>query len=187
MPLQLITPPSLEPVTLDEAKAHLKVDTPDDDVLIATLITAARARAEWHMGRALVTQSWILWLDCWPGDGTAEIPLPPLRSVSAVTAYARDNTATVVDAQRYFIDTASAPGRVVFDCFTAPAFDLRRRNALAIAFDAGYGGAADDVPAPIREAILEIAAELYVNRGDGAEEPALIAQAMLAPYRIFKL
>ena len=187
MPLQLITPPSLEPVTLDEAKAHLKVDTADDDALIATLITAARARAEWHMGRALVTQSWILWLDCWPGDGVAEIALPPLQAVSAVTVYARDNTPSVVDASRYFIDTASAPGRVVFDCFTAPTFDLRRRGAVAIAFDAGYGGAADDVPAQIREAILQIAAELYVNRGDGPEEPAPIAQAMLAPYRIFKL
>jgi uncharacterized phiE125 gp8 family phage protein len=187
MPLQLITPPSLEPVTLDEAKAHLKVDTSDDDALIATLITAARARAEWHMGRALVTQSWILWRDCWPGDGIAEIPLPPLQAVSAVTAYARDNTPGVVDPSRYLVDTASAPGRVVFDCFTAPAFDLRRRNAVAIAFDAGYGGTADDVPAPVREAILQITAELYVNRGDGPEEPVPIAQALLAPYRIFKL
>jgi uncharacterized phiE125 gp8 family phage protein len=187
MPLQLITPPALEPVTLDEAKAHLKVDTSDDDALIATLITAARARAEWHTGRAFAAQSWILWLDCWPGDGIAEIALPPLTGVSAVTVYARDNTATAVDASRYFVDTASAPGQVVFDCLTAPGFDLRRRNAVAIAFDAGYGDAAGDVPAPIREAILDLATGLYVNRGDGPEEPVFTAQALLAPYRIFKL
>ena len=77
MSLQLITPPALEPVTLDEAKAHLKVDTTDDDALIERLIAAARARAEWHTGRAFLTQSWILWLDCWPPLDVAEIPLPP--------------------------------------------------------------------------------------------------------------
>jgi uncharacterized phiE125 gp8 family phage protein len=187
MPLQLITPPAIEPVTLDEAKAHLKIDTSDDDALIATLITAARARAEWHTGRAFVTQSWVLWRDCWPGDGVVEVPLPPLQSVSAVSVYARDNTATAVDAPRYFADTVSSPGRVVFDCLTAPAFDLRAVNALSIAFDAGYGGGAGDVPAPIREGVLEILAELYINRGDGPEEVAFAAQALLAPYRIFKL
>jgi uncharacterized phiE125 gp8 family phage protein len=187
MPLQLITPPALEPVTLDEAKAQLKVDTSDDDALITTLITAARARAEWHTGRAFVTQSWVLWLDCWPGDGIAQVPLPPLQSVSAVSAYARDNTANTVDPSRYFVDTVSAPGRVVFDCLTSPGFDLRRRNAVAIAFDAGYGAAASDVPEPLRQGVLEILAELYVNRGDGPEEIAPPAQALLAPYRIFKL
>jgi uncharacterized phiE125 gp8 family phage protein len=187
MPLQLITPPALEPVTLDEAKAQLKLDTTDDDALVTTLITAARARAEWHTGRAFVTQSWVLWLDCWPGDGIAQVPLPPLQSVSAVSAYARDNTANTVDPSRYFVDTVSAPGRVVFDCLTSPGFDLRRRNAVAIAFDAGYGGEAGDVPEPLRRGVLEILAELYVNRGDGPEEIAPPAQALLAPYRIFKL
>ena len=107
--------------------------------------------------------------------------------MSAVTVYARDNTPATVDASRYFVDTASAPGQVAFDCLTAPCFDLRRRNAVAIAFDAGYGAAADDVPMPIREAILDLAAGLYVNRGDGPEEPVFTAQALLAPYRIFKL
>jgi uncharacterized phiE125 gp8 family phage protein len=187
MPLQLITPPAIEPVTLDEAKAHLKIDTTDDDTLLTTLITAARARAEWHTGRAFVTQSWVLWLDCWPGDGIVEVPLPPLQSVSAVTVYARDNTANIVDPARYFTDTVSAPGRVVFDCLTSPGFDPRRGNAVAIAFNAGYGASESNVPSLVREGILEIVAELYVNRGDGPEEIAAPAQALLAPYRIFKL
>src|SRR6185503_18504563 len=86
MSLQLITPPLIEPVTLADAKLHLKVDTSDDDALIARLITAARASAEWHTGRALNTQGWILWLDCWPQCGVIEIPLSPLQRVSTVTA-----------------------------------------------------------------------------------------------------
>jgi uncharacterized phiE125 gp8 family phage protein len=183
MSLQLITPPALEPVTLDEAKAHLKVDTTDDDALITRLITTARVRAEWHTGRAFVTQSWILWNDCWAER--VEIPLPPLQSVTSVSVCAPGGTVTVLDPSAYTVDAASQPARIAFSCIAPIA--LRAINAVAIAFDAGYGDAADNVPAPVREAILEAVAELYVHRGDGPEEISLCAQALLAPYRVFKL
>lgn len=183
MALQIVTPPALEPVTLEEAKAHLKIDTADEDALIATLITAARARAEWHLGRALVAQSWIQWLDCW--REVVEMALPPLIGVTSVTGFARDGAGTAVDPSGYFVDTVSAPGRIAFGC--ARPDGLRARNAVAIAFDAGYGAAARDVPAPIREAILAIVADLHVNRGDGPGSAPASALALLAPYRIFKL
>jgi uncharacterized phiE125 gp8 family phage protein len=183
MPLQLIISPSVEPVTLDEAKLHLKVDTTDDDALIATLIAAARARAEWNTGRAFVTQGWMLWRDCWAE--CVEIPLPPLQAVSAVTVYAPDGTASVIDPSNYTVDTASQPGRIVFGCI--PPVGLRAVNAISVAFTAGYGDAAGDVPAPVREAILEIVAELYVHRGDAPADLTLTIQALLAPYRIFNL
>jgi len=183
MPLQLVAPPLAEPITLADAKAYLKIDTSDEDALISTLVTAARARAEWHTGRAFVAQSWILWLDCW--REVVEIPLPPLVAVTSVTAYASDGTPSVLSASDYFVDAASQPGRVALAC--VPPADLRRRNALAIAFDAGYGAAASDVPAPIGQAILAIVADLHLHRGEGpATEPAA-AQALLAPYRMFKL
>ena len=183
MPLQLITPPALEPVTLADAKLHLRVDTTDDDALITTLITAARARAEWHSGRAFVTQDWMLWRDCWAE--LVEIPLPPLQAVTAVNVYAPDGTATAIDPSNYTIDTASQPARLLFGCI--PPVALRAINAVSVAFSAGYGDAANDVPAPVREAILEITAELYVHRGDGPEEISLAAQTLLAPYRVFNL
>jgi uncharacterized phiE125 gp8 family phage protein len=183
MPLELVTPPALEPVTLADAKAYLKIDTPDEDALISTLITAARARAEWHTGRAFVAQSWILWLDGW--REVVEIPLPPLRAVTAVTRYAGDGSASVLDPGDYFVDTASQPGRVALAC--VPPSDLRRRNALAIAFDAGYGDDADTVPAAVREAILAIVADLHLHRGEGPVTEPGAAQALLAPYKIFNL
>src|ERR1043166_2474175 len=98
MSLQLTAPPAIEPVTLDEAKAHLKLDTDADDDLVTRLISAARARAEWHLGRALGAQSWILWLGGGPCAGLAEIPLPPLQSGASVPPYALDDSAMVLDA-----------------------------------------------------------------------------------------
>ncbi len=173
MPLQIITPPALEPVTLAEAKAQLKLDTDADDALISTLITAARARAEWFTGRAFVSQSWILWLDGWQ----------EVVEVTSVTTYARDGSATVLDPASYDVDLAG--NRVALGCIAPPG--LRSLNALAIAFDAGFGDAATDVPADIRAAILELMAELYVNRGDAPATECLGAAALLAPHRVFKL
>ena len=187
MSLQLTAPPVIEPVSLDEAKAHLKVDTTDEDALIARAIAGARARAEWHTGRAFVTQGWMLWLDCWPCTGAVEIPLPPLQAVTSITVYATDGTPTVLDPSTYQVDIASSPGRVLLSgCSVAP-MDLRTMNALAIAFTAGYGDDADDVPTQIREAILDYVADLYANRGDSDDANAnTAAQALLAPVPDFE-
>jgi len=183
MSLQLLFPPATEPVTLDEAKAHLKLDTADEDALVTTLITAARARAEWHTGRAFVTQRWRLFLDAWPADGVAEIPLPPLVSVEEVAVTDASGVRSVLDPTVYRVDAASQPGRVI--CNSRPTL-LRDRDCLEIAFTAGYGAAAA-VPAMVREAILEIIADLHAHRGDDDGPVGLSGQALLAPYRIFKL
>jgi uncharacterized phiE125 gp8 family phage protein len=186
MSLTLVTPSATEPVTLSEAKAHLKVDTTADDTLIASLITGARARAEWHTGRAFITQSWTLWLDAWPQNGPIEIPLPPLQSVTQVRVYALDDTPNVLDPAVYQVDAASAPARLALKETSAPPTNLRAVNAVEIAFTAGYGAAAG-VPQPIKQAILQIVADLYAHRGDEEGIVSFAAQALLAPYRIFKL
>ena len=69
MPIQTVTGPAVEPVTLAEAMAHLRVDINDDDMLISALITAARQHAETITRRALVTQSWKGVFDQFPMPG----------------------------------------------------------------------------------------------------------------------
>jgi uncharacterized phiE125 gp8 family phage protein len=187
MSLSLITPPAEEPVTLAEAKAHLKVDTSDDDALIASLIEAARARAEWHTGRAFVTQDWILRLDAWPLSGIVEIPLPPLQNVTNVTVHAGDDSAATLAASTYRVDLVSVPGRIALkNALAPPVVTLRATDGIAIAFSAGYGAAAA-VPQAVKQAILHIVADLYEHRGDADELVGQRAQGLLAPYRIFKL
>jgi uncharacterized phiE125 gp8 family phage protein len=187
MSLQLVSPPALEPVTLDEAKAHLKIDTTDDDALIGTLITGARARAEWHTGRAFITQSWTFALDAWPCGEPVEIPLPPLQAVASITTYALNDAATVLDPSLYQVDAASSPARIALKQGATLPVNLRAMNAIVIAFTAGYGDAESDVPAQIRDAILELVANAYANRGDTSGELPLDALALLAPYRVMKL
>jgi uncharacterized phiE125 gp8 family phage protein len=69
----------------------------------------------------------------------------------------------------------------------SPPIDLRAINAVAIAFTAGYGDAGDDVPAGYRQAILELIAFLYENRGEAPAELPLDVLALLAPFRLFHL
>ncbi|GAA0548107.1 putative phiE125 gp8 family phage protein [Rhizomicrobium palustre] len=179
MSLSLSSPPVGEPVTLVEAKAHLKLDTSDDDALLGTLITAARARAEWHTGRAFLSQSWVLRLDNWPE--MVEIPLPPLQSVQSLACITADGIRTLCDPASYRVDTASVPGRVFLP---KKPNNLRKQDCLELAFAAGYG---DTVPAALKEAILQIVTDLYTHRGDEGALVSPAGQVLLAPYRIFKL
>ena len=69
MPSVLVTGPSVEPISLAEAKLHLRVDITDDDTLITGLIISARQRAETITRRSLCTQTWKLVLDQFPAPG----------------------------------------------------------------------------------------------------------------------
>jgi len=61
--LSLKTAPAAEPVTLVQAKLHLRVDGADDDALINTLIASSRRYVENVTDRALINQTWEMFMD----------------------------------------------------------------------------------------------------------------------------
>lgn len=84
MALSLVTAPTVEPVSLAEAKLHCRVTSDEETPLLETLITAARERAERATRLALLTQTWDLVLDAFPPELFVELPKPPLASVTWV-------------------------------------------------------------------------------------------------------
>jgi uncharacterized phiE125 gp8 family phage protein len=84
MALVLISGPSLEPITVAEAKVHLRLDSTVEDILIASLILTSRLHIEAALGLALVTQSWRLQLDAWPTGAAVTLPLHPVSSLTSV-------------------------------------------------------------------------------------------------------
>lgn len=62
----LVSPPTVEPVTVAEAKLFARIDTTADDAIVNELIGAARKRCEEWRGRAFLTQTWQLFLDTFP-------------------------------------------------------------------------------------------------------------------------
>ena len=114
MALVLITAPTVEPVSLAEAKAHLRIDIDDDDTLIGGLITAARSHLE-NTARpklAMINQTWEYIADSWPASDTLELRPYPLQSVTSITYTDASAVATVFSAANYVVDTSTQPGRL---------------------------------------------------------------------------
>lgn len=173
--------PAGEPITLAEAKTWLRVDGTDDDVLIATLIEAARAYVETFTGRALITQQWELTLDAFPNgdryvDGRLreskissipgrEIILPraPLASVQSVKYYDTAGTLQTFSSASYFTDTRAEPGRVVLnEDYDWPETQVRP-NAIIVAYTVGYG-TPSQVPQVLRTALRFMVTHWFRNR-----------------------
>lgn len=188
MTLILVTPPAAEPVTLAEAKTFLKIEHDDEDTLIGTLIAAARLHVEAATRRVLVLQSWRLVLDGWPPRRLVEVPLSPVASVDAITVYDGEGEPAVLDPAGYVADVTSSPARILVRGTVAPEATF---NGIEIDLTAGYGET-DDVPAPLRQAVLQLAAHWYERRepvafGGSAQPAPLGFEALIAPYRVRSL
>jgi uncharacterized phiE125 gp8 family phage protein len=168
MAIKQTAAPTVEPLTLEEAKNHLRVDDDidEDDALINNFIAAARQDCEKFQNRAYVTQTWELWLDAWPDKDYIEIPLPPLQTISSVKYYDTEDTEATLSSDDYFVDAQSEPGRVVLNSGNSwPGTTLRPANGVCVTFVAGYGDAGD-VPKNIKSAILLLVGHFYEHRED---------------------
>ena len=204
MPLQLVTPSSEEPVTLWEAKLHLRVDFDEDDMLIASLITAARQAAETLTGRQFVTARWKMVLDSFPGPSLMGVPagqsfslpghavlLPkcPVQSVIAINYLDMGGALQTMPASSYTVDAACEPARItpVFGQIWPPT--LPQIGSVGVIFDAGYG-AASDVPAGIKSWIKLRVGSLYSHREEmatlsrGRIDPLPFVDGLLDGYRV---
>jgi uncharacterized phiE125 gp8 family phage protein len=179
--------PALEPVSLIEVKAHLRLTSDDEDALISLLITVAREALERRLERAFIAQGWTLWLDQWPDSHAVALPMRPLRTVTAVRTYSGSHSATTMAPAQYYIDAVSVPGRLIRSISSWP-LPGRTANGVEITFTAGHGEAASEVPAELRQAILLLVADLFENR-DAIATPILSPAVLdlIAPFRAWRL
>lgn len=183
--------PAVEPVTVAEAKAHLRIDGTADDVLIGSLILTSRLHLESVLSLGFVTQSWTLFLDRWPKTPIIEIPMAPLLSVNAVRVKNASGAGEVQPAANYFTDLATRPGRLIWNIAPQPSPGVRA-NGVEIDFTVGFGALASSVPAPLRHAILLLVAHWYEHRdpieigSEAARIPAAISD-LIAPFRKIRL
>ncbi len=187
----LLSAPAAEPITLAEAKTYLRIDHDDEDGEIAALIAGARAHVENATRRALITQSWRISRDTWPVDGRLVLMPAPVQQLTAARIVRLDNSAQAIDVSAFTLDRAAAPAILGFCPGALPISD-RPVAGIELDFTAGYGDAADDVPAPLRQAIRLLLAHWYENRGlaaighEATPLPHTVA-ALIAPYRVLTL
>lgn len=167
--VQVVTPPTEEPVTLTEAKARLRVDGTEEDTDVAALIAECREACEDETQRAFVTQTLTATFDRFP-IGEFHLPRPPLQSVAWVKYYDLSGTLQTLDPSLYHVAAAGEPGRIrhAFGIIW-PFTQFGRPEAVQVQYVAGYGGASA-VPGKAKAAIKLLMADRYMHRGDGSPE-----------------
>lgn len=180
--------PATEPVSLAEAKLHLRVDHADEDIMILSLIAAARLHLEHVLGRAFVTQGWLYLFDAWPKGHAVNLPLAPIQSIVHVKVYDSADVAEMLSPSLYLLDGLSVPPRLIRRSPSAFPRPGRVANGVEVSFIAGHGSLASEVPAPLRQAILLLIAHWYEHRQPveiGVERETLPVAVLdlIAPYR----
>ncbi|KZY05265.1 hypothetical protein A3721_15150 [Sulfitobacter sp. HI0023] len=180
------TAPAETPVSLAEAKAHLRVEpeVTAEDGLITGLVAAATAHLDGRagiLGRCIVTQTWVQKYDHW--HRIMRLPFPDVQSV-AVSYVDLDGAAQTVAPGLYTIQEDAIGGYVRFeDAFARPSIgpDV---TGVSITFDAGFG-VASNVPSAIKAAILLHIGTLYEYRETMADgvQPTNAHEMLIAPYR----
>ncbi len=177
---KVLSQPKSEPISLDEAKIHLRVDHGDEDELINILIQAAIELAEIHTNRSFITQTRQMKLDSFPAYygrsgyngciGTIYLQNSPLISLSGVDAdnnalgityYDQNEALQTLSTSDYWVDSSSGIPRLVVKNSWPSTFTMP--NAVIITYTAGYG-AATAVPAQIKQALFLMIGHLYEHR-----------------------
>lgn len=194
--------PEQAPITLDQAKQHLRVLHDDEDEYIADLIEAATDYLDGYsgvLGKALITQTWRLdfgpaydfytgWWSAWPLQ-LFRLPVGPVQSVTSVTYYDGSNVQQTLNASTYQLFTdAIGPFLGLAPQQSWPSTYLRQ-DAIRVTWVAGHGATPETVPSRIRALIKLLVGHWYENReavtlgNTQAVELPLAAQALIATSR----
>lgn len=176
--IEVIQPPQTEPLTLAEVAQHLRLD---DDIAAAAeahltgLIVAARTHAERYLGRSLGEQTLVLAMQWFP----AEIPLsrPPIRAIESVIYDDGDGIEETLDPDEYRL-----AGEMLISTYSDRSWPRSemRPDSVRITYQAGY----DEVPAPIKQAMLVMIERLFDRHADPYDDTlARLSDALLWPYR----
>ena len=171
--LDLVTPPASEPVTVSEMKLALRIDGSTEDTYIFSLIKSARNAAEEYLRRSLITQVWQLQFDNFVPSIVA-LPKGSVQEVNSVKIISQDFSESTISTNAYRLNAGSE--QLIFDA--API-----GNIVQIRYTTGYGSA-DDVPAQIKQGIINHVIFMYENRGD-SKLPQNSA-ALYSPYKLIR-
>jgi len=163
MTLKLFAAPGVEPITLAEAKLHLRVDHDTEDALINIFVISARQKAEHATGRAFITQTWDQVIKEFPAG---DIPLgkPPVQAVTSITYVDTAGTTQTLGPASYVLDNVSVPPAVCLASGYAWPATADVPNAVCVRFVCGYGRMGKDVPADARQWMLLHIGAAYRNR-----------------------
>jgi uncharacterized phiE125 gp8 family phage protein len=162
--LYISVEPESEPITLAQAKAHLRVDASDDDAYITALITAARMWVEQMANLCLIEQTVVEKFDSFPIYGYFNLTKAPVLAITSIQYTDTNGDVQTWANTEYDIDTVSKPARIMPKFGKTYPFTRVSLAPVSITYTAGFGDEAADVPAPIIHAMKLLIGEMYENR-----------------------
>jgi uncharacterized phiE125 gp8 family phage protein len=156
----LVTPPTSEPITLEEAKLHLRVDSNVEDTLITALIKSARSKVENDTWRSLITQTWKLNMDTDEVKTFTGVTKSPIQSIAHIKYFDINVIQQTLSTGSYQVDILNEPARIKIP--EIPQIN-DQMNAMEIMFISGYGVAAS-VPEDLKLAMLLLIGHWYEHR-----------------------
>ena len=181
-----------EPITLAQAKAHLRIDSSftADDTYITTLISVARSACENYLGYMLARNSAVnFYLDQFPNSSVITLNGVWKPGTVAISYYDTTNT-LVIFASGYSVDQHSQPARIMLDDDTNWP-DTSENIPSGINIDMTNAGPADvdEIPKAIHQAMLLVIGRYYEIRqdvvlGTQVNEIPKMTEHLLNPYRI---
>lgn len=180
------TLPSEEPVTLAQAKLHLRVTDSLRDTEITRKITAARQYIESECQIALLAQEWRVTYDGFPSCGALLLPGGKVREVVSVESMDSEGAFSTVSSDDYDQDLTVRPARLLA-ISSWPSTPSGRLNTVRVQLRVGYENVAA-VPGPLVESVLLVIGDLFENRQAQQAEPLVSNPALdvlTRPYRRF--
>lgn len=186
--LTVTIPPATEPISLAEAKTHLRIEHTLEDDLINSLIQAAREWCESYQGKAYINRTLALTLDAFPA-GDIQIPRPPLQTVTTIAYNDVNGTPDTVDAADFVVDGSNYQGGrigLAYGCAWPSTYG--EAGDVTITYVAGYGATSAFVPATVKAAMKLLVGHWYEHResvtdGSAMSDVPMTVMALLGPTR----
>jgi uncharacterized phiE125 gp8 family phage protein len=189
MAYKVITPASAFPVSLTQARTHLRLvpygdpeSHPDDDYISTILIPSATQWVQEYLERVLATQTIEIAMDSLSSQ--VALPYGYVQEVVSINVL-QDGTSALVEGTAYSLNGYVTPNRIYLNMGESwPSYDAVE-NAVKIQYEVGY----ETAPSPIISAILLVIGHLYENRqqnviGLTVNELPLGVYHLLQPYRL---
>ena len=184
MKLELVTAQTDWVVSSAEATAHLLNQniTTNDTAYVTTLIKAIQKKVEEDCDLKLSDETYKLYLDEFP-TGDIEMWLWPVKAITHVKYYDTTPTQQTISNTNYKTDLVGRPARIVpYDSYVWPDTKSTYPNAVEIQFTTGFTSPAV-VPYDIKQAMLLVLADWYVNREDKGRRFNRVSEVILNKYK----
>jgi len=166
-------------VTMSEAQAYVRIETGEEEAVLAGLIRTASALCESFLNRVVVERDFSVEV---PASGSWErLSLTPVRSIGSVEAVDAAGTATVLPSGGFAVDIDfNGDGWVRLS-------QASGTSRVRVHGTAGIASQASDVPEPIRQGVLRLVAHLFSSRDGAGGDPPAAVTALWRPYRRMRL